>query len=225
MVNSKFMGICLVTGFLSTLLTGIALISASDNSGVLKNLSWAHGYYHTGGYKSNLYVSIYEYGIFDSGNDDFHHTYLYADNSCYGSFCDKCSTNMQAVLAFLVIFFLASLPALLSDYLRYNDSANTPLMRWIGIGFNAVCVFSGCIGMITFVAGCQDGIKSCFEDYNYSWNYGPSFGMFAASSVFKFLELICCFIFTTSSTSASASASSSAAPSTGSLKNPLVNAQ
>jgi len=184
----------LVTGVISTFLTGITLISADTSNGVLKSLNWSDGYDSSGGWKQNIFVGVYEIGDFVTGNDDYTYTVKYTDSTCTESFCDTCSSGMGAVIAFVAIFFIASVPSLVSAYLRYSGTANTALMRWVGVAFNIICVLAGCLGMIIFAAGCQAKVVSYFKNYSLTWSYGPSFGMLAASTVFKFVEVVLCFL-------------------------------
>lgn len=173
----------IVAAALSTFFSAIVLISADNDEDVLKNLNWSYGEVNSNDY---IYVGVYEFGYDYSSNWQ---TVKYDSSSCSASPCDKCKSDMGAVIAFAVFFFIISFVPLYTSILRYREGGNTSLHRTIGVLAAVACIVCAFISLVTFSGGCEKSVED-YYDNGVSWNYGPAFGLLATCLMFEVVVII-----------------------------------
>lgn len=170
----------IVAAVLATFFSCIVLISSNNGHSVLENLNWSTG---TVDSNDHIYVGVYEFGYdYTSGFS----TLMYDSRDCTASVCDECSSDMGAVIAFAVIFFLVSFLPLYTTILRYREGGNTSMHRMIGVIGAIVCIVCAFISLVTFSGGCQKSVKIYYSS-DVSWEYGAAFGLLATA---LFLEIV-----------------------------------
>ena len=229
MLSHRFSIVCIVLSVISTIFVGVTLISANNNSTVLKDLYWSVGSFNSDTVNYDVYIGVYELGFaFAVNNDDNFDTLKYTDSGCTPDFCDKCESGNQASLGFVALFFILSLPPLLTNCRRFSETGNTSLMRWTGIVTASLSIFCGALAMIIYAAGCEKSVQDYYHNdttvnIDLDWTYGPAFGLIAAACVLKFLELIfSIFIGSNNGTSLASTAASSTSNPTAAAPTPAV---